>query len=212
MALERPPIVPVKSTAYRYSSYDTPLLARPNSEAGRWHTLGDGPTQYLSMSTDGAWAELIRREELTSEEEVSLVNISIWAVAVDQVLIADYSTFEKAASAGFDPEALVDDDHSRCRQEGKRLRSLGCHGVLAPSAALPDTNNLTIFGPRIASSWGHPPLLASSMPSTRVAIGAPPSGLLVRVRVHGAPHAGLRAHLTGRSTIASDDDPSNAGR
>src|SRR5262245_37715829 len=63
------PLVDVDAIAHRYSSYDTPFWARENSEPGRWHVRGDGPTQYLSLSSDGAWAELIRNERLTSEDE-----------------------------------------------------------------------------------------------------------------------------------------------
>jgi RES domain-containing protein len=112
-------------------------LARANSQPGRWHSAGDGPTQYLAMSTNAAWAELIRNEELTTEEEVALVGIKMWAVQIERALVGDYSTLEKADAAGFDPEALIDDDHSRAQVEGTRLRAAGYHGVLAPSAALP---------------------------------------------------------------------------
>jgi RES domain-containing protein len=212
MGPDRLPTVHVQAVAYRYSSYDTPLWARPNSEAGRWHTPEDGPTQYLSLSADGVWAELIRHEELTSEQEISLVNITIWAIKVDQMLIVDYSTFERAESAGFDPDALVADDQARCRREGRRLRDLGHHGVLAPSAALPGECNLTLFGARIASSWDQAPLLASSMPSERVATGGPPSGLLGSVRARGAPHAGLVAFRADRAQAPSDSEPPSENR
>jgi RES domain len=193
-----PPVVLVESQAYRYSSYDTPFWARENSVPGRWHIRGDGPTQYLSLSTDGAWAELIRSEELRTEDEVTLVNVPMWAVAVHQAMVVDYATFERAEAAGFDPAALVDEDHGRCQREGRRLRDVGYGGVLAPSAALPGEVNLTLFGPRIASAWGRPPLLASSLPAMIIARGAPPPGLLGRVRQIGSAHAGLRAHQAAR--------------
>lgn len=193
----------VRATGYRYSSYDTPLWSRPNSEGGRWHSPGDGPTQYLALSTDAAWAELIRHEQLTSEQEVSLVHIQMWSLQVDQALVVDYSTFQKAETAGFDPEALVSDDHTRCRQEGARLRATGYHGVLAPNAALPGERNLTLFGPRVASSWDQAKLLKSSMQARVIAVGSPPAGLLERVRRYGDPHSELagfrRQHSVDRS-------------
>jgi hypothetical protein len=200
------PVDAVEAIAYRYSSYDTPFWARANTQPGRWHARGDEPTQYLSLSTDGAWAELIRNEELRTEEEVAMVSVPMWAVAVNEGMVVDYSTFELAEAAGFDPAALVDENYGLCQSEGARLRAQGYSGVLAPSAALPDGINLTLFGPRMASAWDRPPLLASSLPATIIAKGAPPPGLLARVRRIGSPHAGLRAHESaGRASSGTGD-------
>lgn len=181
--------------AFRYSNYDTPFWARPNSEPGRWHRAGGGPTQYLSTTVEGAWAELIRAAEISSEPEVALVRMPMWVAQVNLQRLADYGTFERAAAAGFPPDALVDDDYSRCQDEGQRLREEGFQGVLSPSAALPGTANLTIFGPRIASSWNVRPVLASSIPATEIAVGSPPEGIVGRVRQRGTSHALLQAYL-----------------
>jgi RES domain-containing protein len=207
------PVVDVGEIAHRYSSYDTPFWARENSLPGRWHVRGDGPTQYLSLSTDGAWAELIRNERLTTEDEVAMVSVQMWAVAVNQAMIVDYSTFERAEAAGLDPKALVDEDYARCQQEGARLRGLSYGGILSPSAALPGAVNLTLFGPRTASTWNRPPLLASSLPATVIAKGAPPPGVLGQVRQIGKPHAGLAAYKSARTqrSNASDGDEDGEG-
>lgn len=183
-----------EDVAFRYSNYDTPFWVRPNSEPGRWHRTGDGPTQYLSTTVEGAWSELIRAEGLRTNAEVSLVRMPMWVAEIQIQQLADYRTFEAAREAGFPPDALVDDDYSRCQEEGGRLRSEGFQGVLAPSAALPGTVNLTIFGPRIASNWDREPLLASSVPAIRIAVGAPPEGIVDRVRHKGEQHAGLKQH------------------
>jgi len=196
---KRPPVIALDTIAHRYSSYDTPFWARENTHPGRWHTRGAGPTQYLSQSADGAWAELIRNEELRTEDEVAMVSVQMWAVAVNQAMIVDYSIFERAEVAGFDPEALVHEDYTRCQQEGARLRGLGYSGILAPSAALPGATNLTLFGARMASTWNRPPLLASSLAATVITKGAPPPGLLARVRQIGTSHAGLVAYKSARA-------------
>ena len=175
--------------AFRYSNYDTPFWVRSNNEAGRWHHGGDGPTQYLSTSVEGAWAELIRAEGLKSELEVSMIKMPMWVAEVHVQRIADYETFEKAAQAGFPPDALIDDDYSRCQLEGHRLREAGYQGVFAPSAALPGAVNLTLFGAKVASSWGVRPLLASSIPATTLAVGAPPEGVVEKVRQEGERHS-----------------------
>lgn len=183
-----PSLAQFDEVAFRYSNYDTPFWVRPNSEPGRWHRIGDGATQYLSTTVDGAWAELIRAEGLRSEQEMALVRMPMWVAEAHVQRIADYRAFEKAETAGFPPEALIDDDYSRCQEEGKRLREAGFQGVLAPSAALPSSLNLTLFGPRIASTWRLRPLLASSIPAMKIAVGAPPEGIVGRVRHRGEKH------------------------
>jgi len=186
--------------AWRYSNYDTPFWARNNTRDGRWSTGGEASVQYLAMEPNGAWAELIRSEELRSEEEVSTVRIAIWVVAVNEVLV-DYSTFEKADAAGFAPEALVDDDWGRCQDEGRRLRGLGYGGVMTPSAALPGAINLVIFGPRILWAWRRPVILSATIPATIAAVGSPPAGLVGRVRYFGDEYAGFGEYARIKAVV-----------
>jgi RES domain-containing protein len=194
MAREPLQTITIKTLAYRYSNYDTPFWARGNTKPGRWNVPGDGPTQYLSLSTDGAWAELIRAEALSTEDEVAQISMTIWQAEVEQAAVVDYSEFSGAEAAGFPAEALVDDDYSRCQREGRRLRERGYMGVIAPSAALPGTLNLTLFGGRIAVDWNSTPHLASSISAAVLTKGAPPPGLLPRVRHYGTRHAGFQAY------------------
>jgi RES domain-containing protein len=199
MARRRAPATTTfEGVAYRYSNYDTPFWVRPNTQPGRWHTPGDGPTQYLSQTADGAWAELIRAENLRSETDVAMVRMPLWHARVDQSYVVDYSTFELAERSGFPADALVDDDQERCRAEGKRLRNLGYAGVLAPSAALPGATNLTLFGARVSIGWTSDPALASAIPAAVVTSGAPPPGLVSQVRFHGQTHPALEEHLATR--------------
>jgi hypothetical protein len=131
----------------------------------------------------------------------------MWAVLIEEAMIVNYSTFELAERSGFDPVALVDEDYERCQTEGARLRKQGFSGVLVPSAALPGALNLTLFGPRMASTWDRPKFLASSIPATIITKGAPPPGLLSRVRHVGAPHSGLVEHLANRVQKGTSADP-----
>lgn len=186
-----PDAVEIDATYFRYSSYDVPLWVRANTTDERWHGAGDGTTQYLSATPDGAWAELIRNENLRSDADLSLVSMPLWQVQVEQAHIADYGDFETAERAGFDPEFLIADDHSACRAEGRRLKAAGFAGVLYPSAALPGEQNLALFGPRILLPWGTPRRLASGIPGVQLATGAPPTHLLPRARHAGARHAGF---------------------
>jgi hypothetical protein len=195
-----PARVSVDEVAYRWSDYDTPLWVRPNSTAQRWNRTREAPTQYLSLSPDGAWAELIRSEDLTSLEQVRLVSMPLWALRVRETRVADYGSFEKAEAAGFPPAALVDEDHERCRAEGTRLREHGFRGVLAPSAALPGAVSLTLFGARLAVEWSaeEDRRLASFVAVRQLAVGHPPDELLSRVRRRGAAHVGLSAFRAER--------------
>lgn len=188
------------SEAFRYANYDTPLWARPNTRDGRWHRAHGTAHQYLSLSVDGAWAELVRSENLRTAGEIALVRMPMWVLRVREGRLADYSTFEKAEQAGFPPDALVDEDYGRCQEEGDRLRDEGFRGVLAPSAALPGAVNLTLFGPRIAVGWETPPerLLASFVPAKQVAVGHPPDDIVRHARYTGEVHASLTAYLASR--------------
>jgi hypothetical protein len=185
------PVARINRGGFRYANYDTPFWSRPNTLPGRWHLPGEGPTQYLSLSPAGAWAELIRHEELHTEDEVAQVRTKLWVAELNAGNLADYSDFERARAAGFDPEALVDGDHSRCQREGTRLRSLEYRGVVTPSAALPGAINVTLFGARYAIRWMVQPLTASAIPAAIAAIGAPPPGIGGRVRHYGERHEGL---------------------
>src|SRR3954452_11159354 len=91
MAREDLPVASVSDVLYRYSNYDTPFWVRPNTRNGRWHRAGDGPTQYLSLSTDGAWAELVRAEDLRTDKDLHLVRMPLWQAKVDIGTIVDYS-------------------------------------------------------------------------------------------------------------------------
>lgn len=188
--------------AFRWSDYDVPLWTRPNTSPLRWNRAGQDATQHLSLTPEGSWAELIRAERLRTPEELRLVSMPMWVLRVRETNLADYSTFERAAAAGFPPEALVQEDYERCEAEAERLRGLGFRGVLAPSAALPGAVNLTLFGPRLAIPWDYPEasLMASFVPAKRLAIGRPPDELLPLVRQQGEPYGPLQQHLAMGST------------
>lgn len=145
---------------------------------------------------------------LRDEREASLLRVSLWEVELHESAIADYSTFELAEAAGFPPEALVDDDHERCRKEAQHLAGHGARGVLAPSAALPGTTSLTLFGPRVEVAWATCAKLSTEVPVRRIGgKGAPPADLLDRVRQYGDPHPDLeRFRRVPRGASSADGD------
>jgi RES domain-containing protein len=190
-----PPNVSLQTRVYRATSYDVPLRVAANRRSGRWNIAGVGSVQYLCLDAQAPFAEKIRHEELRSEEEVATYQVALWELEINEGVVVDYSTFEKAEDAGFPAEALVDDDHERCQKEAQRLISLGARGLLSPSAALPGSTNLTLFGQRVEVRWGAKPGVASAVPAQRLVTGHPPTGLVDRVRFFGEPHPLLVEHF-----------------
>ncbi len=194
-----PKAVRFSDVAFRYADYDTPLWVRANTEPGRWHFARTEPTQYLCLSPDGCWADLIRHENLRSEIDVALVRMPLWVLKINEERIADYRSFEKAEAAGFPPDALIDEDWERCQAEAERLKDLGFRGVLSPAAALAGDVALSLFGGRRAVGWEEEPCLTSAIPAKVVTVGAPPTGLVERVRFRGEEHRDYAAYALERS-------------
>jgi RES domain-containing protein len=194
-ARRRPSLRAWSGVAFRATSYDVPLWSRSNRRSGRWNIARQGCTQYACLDAEGAVAELLRYEDLRTEEEGALFSTGLWQLRVSDGAVVDYSTFDRAEAAGFPPEALVDDDHERCQTEASWLQSHGARGLLAPSAALPGSVCLTLFGPRVPVGWDTETQLASALPVQRLTTGQPPRGLVARVRFHGDPHPAYEQYV-----------------
>jgi RES domain-containing protein len=188
----------VESRAFRATSYDVPLRVAANRRSGRWNVGGVGTVQYLCLDAEAPFAEKLRHEDLRSEAEAATYSATLWELKINEGVVVDYGSFDKAEAAGFPPEALVDDDHTRCQEEAARLARLGARGVLSPSAALPGSVNLTLFGPRVEVRWDAAPGVASAMPAQKLVIGRSPTGLIKRVRYFGERHRGFDRHLRER--------------
>lgn len=153
----------------------------------------------MSLDAETPFAEVLRHEDLRTEEETSHYSSTIWQLQIDDGLIVDYSTFELADAAGFDAQALIDDDHERCQTEAQWLAKIGARGLLSPSAALPGSTSLTLFGARVCVPWNTTTELASSIPAQRLTTGHPPAGLTTKVRYFGQPDPLLSTYLKLRN-------------
>lgn len=117
--------------AYRHADPRFPFLWESENEAeGRWNATGDGPVQYLADTPDGAWAEFLRHEEITTPEDLATVRRAIWAVDLGNERIDARPELGKRASFG------NRDSYPRCQREARRLRAQGAVSLIAPSAAL----------------------------------------------------------------------------
>ena len=152
----------------------------------------------MTLDAQAPFAEVLRHEHLRTEEEASHYSSTIWQLRIDDGLIVDYSSFELADAAGFDAQALIEDDHERCQTEARWLATEGARGLLSPSAALPGSTSLTLFGARVCVPWSTTTELASSIPAQRLTTGHPPAGLTTKVRYFGQPEPLLDEHLKVR--------------
>jgi len=97
---------------------------------GRWHARGEGPVQYFADTPAGAWAELLRHEEITDAGDLAGICARIWAVHLDDAVEARVPELPLAAMQS-DP-----DGYGTCREEARRLRAAGVIRLVVPSAAL----------------------------------------------------------------------------
>jgi hypothetical protein len=188
-----------RTTAYRLAAWRRPLRTEPSRLAGRFHrATEDCPTQYACLHPLGPWAEFLRATGLRGPEQLALVRQRTWALQHDLSRLARIG-FAEAAEHGLEPADLVADDHAACHALADRLRAAGAPGAVVPSAALPGTDNVVLFGPRVPSPYGLSPVGRVDVPASLTADGGrPPVGLLEAVRRPGGPHAALDAWRAGR--------------
>jgi RES domain len=179
---------------YRLASWRRPLRTEPSRVAGRFHRVTEeSPTQYLCLHPLGPWAEFLRASDLRTAGQLSLVRHRTWAARLDLAELLRIG-FEEARAYGLRPGDLVSDDLRACHRLADRLRAVPAPGAIVPSAALPGTDNVVLFGERAAAPYLVEPLSAIDVPASVTADGGrPPLGLLEGVRRRGAPHAALEA-------------------
>jgi hypothetical protein len=185
-------------TAYRLASWRRPLRTEPSRIAGRFHRMtGESPTQYACLHPLGPWAEFLRGSGLDVPAQLALVRHRTWALRLDVGGLVRIG-FDEARAHGLRPGDLVSDDHRPCHRLADKLRAEGVPGAIVPSAALPGTENVVLFGERAAAPYLVEPVSPIDVPASLTADGGrPPQGLLAAVRRRGMPHAALDAWRAG---------------
>src|SRR5262245_38886955 len=97
--------------------------------AGRWHREGDGPAHYFSDTPEGAWAELLRHEEITDPEDLATIRRQMWAIEIGDAASTRVQLPQEILTGG--PET-----YAACQREARRLRDRGAQRLAVPSAAL----------------------------------------------------------------------------
>lgn len=176
--------------------YHTAGEPQPSQQSGRWHRVGEGYAQYMSLDSSGAWAELIRYESIRGQPRAEEYIRRLWIFSVQEQDVADLASFDAYVDCGLDPAIAVGDDHQASQALADELRAAGYRGVLSPSAALEGAVNLTLFGERYekvlrtgVERWRNPKP-GVLLPGTLIVEGNPPADLITETVFVGEPHVG----------------------
>lgn len=188
-----------EAVCWRRADWDTPLWALPNTRAGRYNRGGDAGTQYFCLHPWGAWAEVLRWEDRRTVEEAADLTSRLWSIRLRLAQPPVRVTFDEASQHGLRPEDLVAEDHRSCQQLAEQVRAAGATALVVPSAALPGTESLIVFGPRVLLPWAVDavdPEVDVPGAVTADRAGAP-LAVLPHVRWRGTEHTGLTAWRAG---------------
>jgi RES domain-containing protein len=181
-------------TVYRAADYRTPVRDVPSADPGRFHDEHSPATQYFGLHPLGPAAEVIRRARIERVEQVRILQRRMWALRLDLPDGFPALDFDSAADAGIDPEALISDEYAECQRFATRVRGEGWPGFIAPSAALPGTENIVVFDALVAIPYNALPLAGWEIPaSMTVSRGVAPEDLLRLTRRFEQPHPAFEA-------------------
>ncbi len=180
----------MRVVAYRHAAYDSPWRAYPSSRDGRFHRAGIDTVQYLALHPLAPAAEMLRHNVgPTGNADDILLNL--WAATADleDVLVI---SFDDCASHGITADELVGDDYTPTQDLADRTRTAGSQGLIVPSAALPGTESLVLFGIRLLYPYLWSPISPEEIPTGHLTDGARPAAeVRALVRWFGDPHSAL---------------------
>lgn len=193
------------TTAYRHAHWDTPWWANPNRSSGRYNRAGTSCTQYLCLHPLGPAAELLRGLGKASAADVDTVRLRLWVARVPTSGLEEIS-FDNAGEYGVHAEDLVGDRYAPTQELAQNLRADGVRGMRVPSAALPGTQTLVLFEPRVLSPYLLEPVdVHQQMPTAHAGETLVAGELLDWVRWRGDDHWALEEwRRTGQSPVWHD--------
>ncbi len=142
---------------------------------------------------------MLRWEDRRTAQDAADLAGRLWSVQVSLPEPPTEVTFDSAADCGVRPEDLVAEDYWACQQLAQQARAVGHAALLVPSAALPGTRTLVLFGPRVLIAWQLPGVdphldVSAGVSANRAGV---PLAVLPQVRWRGAQHVGLQAWQAG---------------
>jgi RES domain len=194
----------MKLTVFRHASYDSPWWAFPSSRAGRFHRARSDTVQYLSLHPLGPAAEMLRHNlGPTGNPDDVVLNLWTAVIDVDDPIRID---FDDCVTYGLTANELIGDDYTPTQALADAIRNSGATTMIVPSAALPGTHNLIIFGVRVLNPYLATPLTPEEVPTGHLTDGArPPAEVAPHVRWFGAPHTAVEQWKATGSYDLFDD-------
>jgi len=195
----------MKLTLFRHAAYDSPWWAFPSRRSGRFHRARQDTVQYVCLHPLGPAAEMLRHN-VGPDGDPGQVVLNLWTAVVDiegvpQIDFADCHTYGRTA------DELVGDDYAPTQALADTVRARGTTAMITPSAALPGTHNMILFGVRVAHPFLWEPLMPEEIPTGHLTDGARAAAEVAEhVRWFGTPH---RAVEQWKATGSYDlfDDP-----
>ncbi len=195
----------MRFTAFRHAAYDTPWWAFPSSREGRFHRAGQDTIQYLSLHPLGPAAEMLRHN-VGPDGDPDDVVLNLWTAVldIDDVTRVDFDDCERY---GRTVDELVGDDYTPTQALGGAVKASGAIAMVVPSAALPGTHNLILFGVRLLHPFLWEPLMPEEVPTGHLTDGARAAAEVAgHVRWFGTAHTAAEQYkATG--TYDLFDDP-----
>ena len=134
----------MRYTVFRHAAYDTPWRALPSPGQGRFHRPGQDIVQYLSLHPLGPASEMLRHN-LGPDGDPDNVLLNLWTAIVD-VDDVTWIDFKDCAAYRITVDELVGEDYRPTQALAAAVQATGATAMVAPSAALPGTHNLMLFG------------------------------------------------------------------
>jgi RES domain-containing protein len=194
----------MKFTVFRHAAYDSPWWAFPSSRSGRYNRAKQHTVQYLCLHPLGPAAEMLRHNVGPGGDPDEVI-LNLWTAAVD---LSDVTRvdFDDCATYSCTPDELVGDDYSRTQALADEVRASGSSAIVVPSAALPGTHNLILFGACVLHPVLWKPLAPEEIPTGHLTDGARiVAGVASHVRWFGTEHSALEQwKMTGSYDLFDD--------
>jgi RES domain-containing protein len=194
----------MKFTVFRHAAYDSPWWAFPSSRSGRFNRAKQDTVQYLCLHPLGPAAEMLRHNVGPGGDPDEVI-LNLWTAVVD---LSDVTRvdFDDCATYSCTPDELVGDDYSRTQALADEVRASGSSAIVVPSAALPGTHNLILFGACVLHPFLWKPLAPEEIPTGHLTDGARiVAGVASHVRWFGTEHSALEQwKMTGSYDLFDD--------
>jgi hypothetical protein len=149
---------------FRHAAYRTPWWLGPSAYPGRFHKAGGQTVQYLSRHPLGPAAEMLRHAFFNGGDPNDL-KLNLWTAVleIDTYVRVHFDNCE--SDHGITPEQLIGDDYEPTQNLAESVAGTGVQAMFVPSAALPGTDNVVLFGRRLSADYLTEPLSEVEIPT-----------------------------------------------